>query len=478
MGSVFAHRKDGRRLQKDLRVTRHTDRSNAARIGCAGWSIPAAQAKRLAGPGSHLERYSRYFNAVEINSTFYRSHQPETYRRWAECVPSDFRFSVKLPRTISHFARLQNSADDLRAFLDGVQELGDKLGPILVQLPPSLAFSAGTVGAFLAEFRNVYSGMICIEPRHVSWFEDSVDAMLCQYTVARVGADPALIPAAFSPGGHPSLCYLRLHGSPKMYYSAYDETFLMRVAESLRGCMQSGPSAWCVFDNTAHGAAIPNASELIQLLQGGAASAPCTVQGAAGINANAAGGGFHHHQGGSSMSRSPNSALTLLIADHREVDQLFQEFEDADGNATKQAVLASKIGQALTIHAELEETLRYPRVLAQAKKQDDALDLVCEATVEHGTLRGLISDMNGKSPSDPMVKAHVKVLKEYVQHHVREEEKEFFPKIEDMQFDLDAIGEEMATLKRSLLEAAGPAPTGSSIRIVDVKADTRRLRAA
>src|SRR3569623_1574984 len=142
------------------------------------------------------------------------------------------------------------------------------------------------------------------------------------------------------------------------------------------------------------------------------------------------------------------------------------------------AALASQIGQALTIHAELEETFLYPRVFALAKKDDDEMDLVCEATVEHGTLRGLIADMNGKNPSDPMVKAHVAVLKEYVQHHVKEEEREFFPKVEAMDLDLDAIGEEMATKKRELLAAAGSRPSGSTIRIVDVKASASRRHTA
>ena len=105
------------------------------------------------------------------------------------------------------------------------------------------------------------------------------------------------------------------------------------------------------------------------------------------------------------------------------------------------------------------------------------MDQVCEATVEHGTLRGLIAGMNGKNPSHPMVKAHLVVLKEYVQHHVKEEEREFFPQVEALGLDLDAIGEEIATVKRELLDAAGSLPTGSTIRIVDVKARAPRRAA-
>ena len=177
------------------------------------------------------------------------------------------------------------------------------------------------------------------------------------------------------------------------------------------------------------------------------------------------------------MFRSEKSAIALLKADHREVEQLFAAFEDADDDTPKQAALASQIGQALTVHAELEETFLYPRVLAAAKKKDEEMDLVCEATVEHGTLRGLISGMNGKSPSDPMTKARVMVLKEFVEHHVKEEEREFFPKLEGLGLDLDAIGEEMATAKSQLLVAVGRPASGAIIRVVDVKAEAQQQAA-
>ena len=93
--------------------------------------------------GSHLERYGAILNAVEINSSFYRPHRTATYERWAASVPEDFRFAVKVPKAITHERRLKDVGDLLDRFLSEVSGLGPKLGPLLVQLPPSLSFQAG-----------------------------------------------------------------------------------------------------------------------------------------------------------------------------------------------------------------------------------------------------------------------------------------------------------------------------------------------
>src|SRR3954465_6896167 len=109
------------------------------RVGTAGWSIPTAAADRFPAEGSSLERYAAVFDAVEINSSFHRPHRRATYERWAQSVPADFRFSVKLPRTITHDAALAGCEALLNRFADEVSGLGDKLGALLVQLPPTSA---------------------------------------------------------------------------------------------------------------------------------------------------------------------------------------------------------------------------------------------------------------------------------------------------------------------------------------------------
>src|SRR5687768_16375503 len=112
----------------------------AVRIGCAGWSLPRDSWPQFPETGTHLQRYAQRLNAVEINSSFYRPHQPATYERWAASVPAGFRFSVKVPKTITHESRLRSCDALLASFLAQATGLGDKLGCLLVQLPPSLAF--------------------------------------------------------------------------------------------------------------------------------------------------------------------------------------------------------------------------------------------------------------------------------------------------------------------------------------------------
>jgi uncharacterized protein YecE (DUF72 family) len=236
-----------------------------ARIGCAGWSIPGAVAAHFPSEGSALERYAAVFNAVEINSSFYRPHQPQTYERWAASVPDDFRFAVKAPRSMTHERRLLDCEEPMQRFADEAGTLGEKLGCVLVQLPPSLQFDQDAAQAFFTLARRHFSGMIVCEARHGSWFGAAATALLRDAGVARVIADPP----AGQPGPYvPTIAatYARLHGSPRIYYSSYDDAYLDSVASHLAASRAAGHEAWCIFDNTASGAAVPNAVALRQRL--------------------------------------------------------------------------------------------------------------------------------------------------------------------------------------------------------------------
>ena len=204
---------------------------------------------------SQLERYANLFDTVEINSSFYRPHRPATYVRWAQSVPDDFRFSAKLPRTIRHRYRLRECAVELDAFLAGVTELGGKLSVLLLQLPPTLAFDAMMAERFFTGLRERHAGAVACEPRHASWFAPEVERLLRAFSIARAGADPARVLRAAVPGGNHRIEYLRLHGSPRMYYDAYDDDALRRVARRLWCSTTVTSERWCVFDNTARGAA-------------------------------------------------------------------------------------------------------------------------------------------------------------------------------------------------------------------------------
>ena len=236
-------------------MTRSTGRpETACRIGTAGWSVPKG------GEGSQLHRYSARFDCVEINSSFYRPHRPRTYARWAESVPAGFRFAVKAPRALTHEARLRDAAPLLRAFLAEIAGLGPALGPLLVQLPPSLKFELALAQSFFADLRGLFAGEVVAEPRHPTWFGADAETLLAAHEVGRVAADPAPVPEAASPGGWRALRYWRMHGSPQMYHTAYGEDRLRAHADRL------APRDWCIFDNTASGAALQDALRLQNLI--------------------------------------------------------------------------------------------------------------------------------------------------------------------------------------------------------------------
>ena len=233
------------------------------RIGCAGWAIPKAHKSEFPAEGSHLQRYAARFPAVEINSSFYQPHRPATWSRWAQSVPHDFRFSAKVPKTITHKHRLSATAVLLDTFLAEVTCLGSKLGCLLVQLPPSLAYDAPIVESFFEDFRARYQGSVVVEPRHASWFTPDIAARLSALRIGQVAADPAVVPDAAEPAGWPEIVYVRLHGSPEIYYSNYDEAYLDRLAGRMREYAARAREVWCIFDNTARYAATPNALSLL-----------------------------------------------------------------------------------------------------------------------------------------------------------------------------------------------------------------------
>jgi len=247
--------------------------SREVHLGCAGWNIRREHSQRFDSNGTHLQRYASLFNAVEINSCFYRPHRFTTYERWAASVPAEFRFSVKVPKVITHQARLVGAVDALTRFLNETSGLGAKRGPILVQIPPSFAFDAAVADSFFADLRFRYDGDVAFEPRHETWFTDAAEAILRDHRIARVAADPARVPLAAEPGGHDQLVYYRLHGSPRVYYSPYPPEILEKVSSSLGERVQSA-RVWCIFDNTALGAATLDALAIKSLLTDGRPATP------------------------------------------------------------------------------------------------------------------------------------------------------------------------------------------------------------
>ena len=243
-----------------------TGASTGLRIGTAGWGLPRLWRAEFPPEGSYLARYAARFPAVEINSSFYRQHRRGVYERWAAAVPPDFRFAVKLPRAITHDQALVATDVLLEVFLEEVAGLGARLGPLLVQLPPSLLLDVDHAEEFFTALRGLYAGPVACEPRHESWFGPNGEQLLRRHRIARVAADPARVPAAAEPGGDPGLVYHRLHGSPTMYRSDYDPPRIIALAGRLREAAAPGVQRWCIFDNTTLGAATGNALSLLSLL--------------------------------------------------------------------------------------------------------------------------------------------------------------------------------------------------------------------
>jgi uncharacterized protein YecE (DUF72 family) len=235
-------------------------------VATAGWSLPRTSAMHFPDEGTQLQRYARVMRGVEINTSAYRDHSAATYGKWARQTPRQFRFAVKLPQAITHDTRLRAARKPLAEFLEAVSALGQRLGPLVVQLPPSLVFEARVARTFFELLRNQHKGFVVCEPRHPSWFDPKANDLLTRLRVARVAADPAISPAAAIPGGWPGILYFRLHGSPRKYWSVYEK---QQVAE-WTALLKSGPTRtprWCVFDNTASGGAAGNALQMRGLLR-------------------------------------------------------------------------------------------------------------------------------------------------------------------------------------------------------------------
>ncbi|WP_421568742.1 DUF72 domain-containing protein [Stenotrophomonas sp. PD6] len=209
-----------------------------------------------------LARYATRFPVVEINSSFYRPHKPGTYQRWAASVPPTFRFSVKLPRAISHDSGLVGVGALLDRFLAETGALGTALGGLLLQLPPSLVLDARSASSFFRALRRRSDVPLVCEPRHASWFTAHADALLLRYGVSRAAADPPRVSAAATPGDGSTWQYWRWHGAPRMYYSNYEDASLSALAAQVRQQRTGNRAPWVIFDNTAHGFAIANALRL------------------------------------------------------------------------------------------------------------------------------------------------------------------------------------------------------------------------
>jgi uncharacterized protein YecE (DUF72 family) len=226
--------------------------------------MPRLHRERFPAARPNLARYAGGLNAVEINSTFYRPHQAGTLARWAGSVPPGFRFALKMPKAITHEARLAGSREQVEAFIEDLRPMGHKAACLLAQLPPKLEFERRIAARFFSHLRSRFSGFVAVEPRHATWFEPEADGLLVDEGIARVAADPSRGDGGDEPGGWQGFVYYRLHGSPRTYFSCYDSAYIDAIATRLIAHRRSGVPVWCTFDNTGSGSACANALDLVE----------------------------------------------------------------------------------------------------------------------------------------------------------------------------------------------------------------------
>lgn len=233
------------------------------RIGTSGWNYDHWKGvfyPQKLPKTRWLAHYSSILSTVEVNATFYRDMKPSTFEKWRENTPREFVWAVKANRFITHVKRLQNTTDSLKKFFASVDVLGDKLGVVLFQLPPSLAFDAPIFDSFCSQLPR--GKRYTLEARHPSWTAKEALNYLEKNSVAWCISDTA--------GRYPYLeavtadfIYIRLHGSTMLYASEYTEEELAAWAEKIRTWNRD---TFVYFDNDFMGYAPRNAQRLRELL--------------------------------------------------------------------------------------------------------------------------------------------------------------------------------------------------------------------
>lgn len=237
------------------------------RIGTSGWVYPHWRG-RFYPPelpqSAWLEYYSRHFDTVEINRSFYRLPTPQASAAWAASTPETFCFALKASRYLTHMKKLKDPAEPLARFQEAIAPLAGKRGPLLYQLPPRWRFDADRLAQFLAclppDERHV------IEFRDPSWFNPEAYRLLECHGVALCVVSFPGVPVVWEATA--DFTYLRLHGATTAYNYRYDEAELDDWAAGIRRFLDQGLDAYAYFDNDAHADALSNALALRAKLEG------------------------------------------------------------------------------------------------------------------------------------------------------------------------------------------------------------------
>jgi uncharacterized protein YecE (DUF72 family) len=221
---------------------------------------------------NELRFHAAHFNTVENNSSFYRVAKESTYKTWFRMTPAHYKFSMKLNKLITHIHRLELN-DEVREkvqyILTSTQILKDKLGAMVIQLPPSFRFDVGKVEQFLTFFMaeiqvQEYRFDVAIEFRNKYWFTDEVYALLKKHNVALVAGQSSRYPEVRQITAN--FAYIRMHGPEKLFASKYSTEQLEDWASYISSISPQVKQIYVYFNNDYHGYALENAKELANLL--------------------------------------------------------------------------------------------------------------------------------------------------------------------------------------------------------------------
>ena len=242
--------------------------SNVSKIhvGCSGWVYK--HWRGLFYPEGlpqkrWFERYAEEFDTVEINASFYRVPLETTFDGWREKAPDGFRYAVKVNRFITHLKKLAGVDDEVDRFVALARKLGDKLGPLLYQLPPSLHKEVPRLEAFVSRLPADLEHVV--EFRHRSWYDEEALAALDRHGIGFVAHDlKGLISPRWASG---RTAYVRFHGSGGRYSGRYTDDHLLGWADWCMEQSRRGRSVWCYFNNDIHGHAIHDAQTLKSMVR-------------------------------------------------------------------------------------------------------------------------------------------------------------------------------------------------------------------
>ena len=233
-------------------------------IGTSGWSNSSWKdfypAKMKTA--EMLTYYSQRFDCTEINSTFYNTPRETTVQSWIDSVPKDFMFCPKVSKFLTHIKRLKEPETSMNKFMVAIAPLQGMLGPILLQLPPSLKFDPIQITSFYDHLRQQYSEFtFALEARHVSWYEPDSLKLMEEYGIANVISESGgRFPLSQAITAHD--IYIRFHGPKPLYGSPHSDEELMAYAALIKKWTKAGHDVWIFFNNTIHNDAINNAESL------------------------------------------------------------------------------------------------------------------------------------------------------------------------------------------------------------------------